>query len=229
MSSQVEVEGNSIDEAIGRGLTMLGVTREQAQVEILRDARRSLLGFGGRKARVRVSLRVALPLAGKTSEENEATESVATDAEGATILSEILKRMGVEARIETTPECPGGQVLLRIASDSSGLLIGRHGQTLDALEYLLNRVIGRQEERGSRVVVDCEDYRERRARELEEIATRLADKVRQRGKPQTMVPMSPRERRVVHLALSNYTGVVTRSTGQGYFRRIVIVPARETR
>lgn len=228
MTSQVEVEGSSIDEAIQKGLEILGVTRDLAQVEILRDARRSLLGFGGQKALVRVSLRATLALEENANppQPEESGDSAAGDGEAVTALSELLRRMGFEGRVEVTQDPVAGQMILQVRTESSGLLIGRHGQTLDALEYLLNRIIGRQEERGGRIVVDCENYRERRACDLRDTAVRLAEKARQRGKPQTTIPMSPRDRRIVHMALSNDSGVVTRSTGQGYFRRILITPAR---
>lgn len=227
MRSHVEVEGSSIDEAIKSGLAMLGVTRERAEVEILRDARRSLLGFGGQKARVRMTLRDELRLEEVSSSNDERREDSVPAGGAATILSELLNRMGFEARVDAASDEARGQMLLRIASDSSGLLIGRHGQTLDALEYLVNRILSRHEEREHRIVVDCENYRERRARELQETARQLAENVRQSGRPQAMVPMTPRDRRTVHMALSNDAGVVTQSMGQGYFRHVVIAPARD--
>jgi spoIIIJ-associated protein len=225
----VETEGNTIDEAIERGLGMLGVSREQAQVEIVQDSRRSLLGFGGQKARVRVSLRDAPSSQPEPIPTNAAASSAPVSGGATTVLDELLKKMGFEARVEASSDQAEGQQHLQISSDSSGLLIGRHGQTLDALEYLVNRMMSRQDERGSRIIVDCEGYRDRRARELQEAASRLAERVRQRGKSQTMEPMSPRDRRIVHMALSSDTGVVTKSTGEGYFRRVVIAPARNAR
>lgn len=246
MTSRVEAEGNSIDEAIEKGLQMLGVTREQVRVEILQDARRSLLGFGGQKARVQVSLRSAgveelepeeREARGNLTEGTPARPPAVTldspeqggNADPAVVLGEILDRMGFPATVEAAEDGPDGQLWLRISTEAGALLIGRHGQTLDALEYLVNRVVGKQEERGGRVLIDCEGYRERRARELREAATRLAEKVRQRGKAQTMEAMNPRDRRIVHLALSGSAGIVTRSIGQGYLRRVIIAPAREAR
>jgi spoIIIJ-associated protein len=227
VSSRVEAEGNSIDEAIENALRELGIPRERAQVEILQDARKGLLGFGGQKARVRVSVRGAA--VGDESTVSELPRPVVAEAsDPAQVLREILTRMGFEGTVEGE-SASDGVVTLRVSTGSSALLIGRHGQTLDAVEYLVNRIVGKQEERGSHVVVDCEGYRERHQRELRETATRLADKVRQRGKAQTMIPMSPRDRRIVHLALSGDATIVTRSVGQGYLRRVVIAPARAPR
>ena len=230
MTSRIEAEGNSIDEAIEKALAELGVTREQVRVEILSDAKRGLLGFGAQKARVLVSLRSpgfdtdVEPAT--TAPTPEATRGVESTGNAAEILKQILLRMDIEGSVEAGESQPDGQTTLRIESPQSALVIGRHGQTLDALEYIVNRIIGKQEERGSRVVLDCERYRERHERELRDTAGRLAEKVRSRGKPQTMTPMSPRDRRIVHLTLSAQSDVVTRSVGQGYLRRVVIVPAR---
>lgn len=228
MTSPVEAEGNSIDEAIAKALEILGVGRDRAQVEILQDARRSVLGFGGQRARVRAKIREAFTVeepAPHGSEENSSGKA----GDAAAVLREILRLMDFAAQVEEGSSEIEGQTELKISSESSGLVIGRHGQTLDALEYLVNRIASRQEERAGRIGVDCEGYRERRNRELQQTASRLAEKVRQRGKPQTMVLMSPRDRRIVHMALSADAGVVTRSLGQGYLRRIVISPARESR
>ena len=282
VTSRVEAEGSSIDEAIERALAELGVSREEARVEILQDAKRGLLGFGGQKARVAVTVRprggfdagaaeaapepATKPLPRPQREEPQAiprprreeprpsprpeaasqprresepapatarreAEDVSPAAlgEASSVLGEMLRRMELEARVDSAPAQGDGPAALRIVTEHSALVIGRHGQTLDALEYLVNRIVGKQEERGTRIVVDCEDYRERHRRELEDAANRLAEKVRSRGKSQTMTPMSPRDRRIVHVALAGQNDVVTRSVGQGYLRRIVIAPARGNR
>jgi spoIIIJ-associated protein len=136
-----------------------------------------------------------------------------------TILTEIVALMEVEAEVVLAD---GGQLL--ITGDKRGMLIGRRGQTLDALEYLVNRIIGREELPG-RVSIDAEDYRERRRGSLEGLAQRLAERVRRRGKAVSLNPMSPRDRRIIHLALQGDPSLVTRSTGDGYYRRLVIAPA----
>jgi spoIIIJ-associated protein len=136
-----------------------------------------------------------------------------------TVLTEIIALMQVEAQVALADE---GQLL--ITGDKRGMLIGRRGQTLDALEYLVNRIIGREELPG-RVSIDAEDYRERRRGSLEGLAQRLAERVRHRGKAVSLNPMSPRDRRIIHLALQGDPSLVTRSTGEGYYRRLVIAPA----
>jgi spoIIIJ-associated protein len=104
-------------------------------------------------------------------------------------------------------------------------VIGRRGQTLDALEYLVNRIVSRAEEANGRVMIDVERYRERRREYLEQLAHRLAAKAKQTGRPVTLNPMSPRDRRIVHLTLQDDAQVSTRSFGEGLYRKMTIHPA----
>jgi spoIIIJ-associated protein len=222
----IEVEADTIDEAIAKAVAALGTSREHVQVEILNDARRGLLGFGGQKARVRVSPREDQPAASLAP---AAGAPIGPAEDAARVLRELLALMDVAARIEAIPEDETGHVVLRITSDAGGLLIGRRGQTLDALEYLVNRMAVRQDERAGRILVDAEGYRERRSRELREMAMRLAARVRQTARAQSLDPLSARERRVVHLALSDDASVTTRSVGDGQLRHVVISPAGDAR
>jgi spoIIIJ-associated protein len=222
MADEVESEGETIDEAIASALATLGIEREQARVEILQDARRGVLGFGGQKARVRVSIRGAvgaMDREGAPRESSPATDPVA-------ILRRLLALMEVPAEIEAVAGEEPGQTCLRISSESGGLLIGRHGQTLEALEYLVNRITGPRDEGSGRLIIDAEGYRERRKAELRDTAARLAARARETGRAQTMNPLSPRERRIVHLALTEDASVTTKSIGEGPLRRVVIAPAR---
>jgi spoIIIJ-associated protein len=218
----IEVEAESIDEAIDAALATLGIAREQAEVEILQDAKRGLLGFGGQKARVRVAQRGAITP--PSSADGVSPTGEAGDA--AEVLRQLLVLMDVPGEVQTAAAEEPGQTWLRISSEAGGLLIGRHGQTLDALEYLVNRIVSRQEERGGRILLDAEGYRERRQNELREMASRMAARARQTSKPQAMNPMNPRERRIVHVALNADSSVTTGSVGDGYLRRVVIYPAR---
>lgn len=223
----VEAEGETIDEAIAAGLAALGVGRERARVEILRDARRGVLGFGAQKARVRVTPRSEI-LEPERPAPSVAVPGVAPGGEatdGAEVLRRLLALMRVPARVEASAGEEAGQTLLQVSSESAGLLIGRHGETLDALEYLVNRIVGHQEERAVRYLVDAEGYRERRGRELREAARRLAARARELARPQTMnPPLAARERRIVHLALSGDPTVTTRSLGEGVLKRVVVSP-----
>jgi spoIIIJ-associated protein len=138
------------------------------------------------------------------------------------ILSEVLELMGIEANValEMSPE----EVLLKIDGKEGAILIGRKGQTLDALEYLVNRIISRSEEGEAHVILDIESYRERRKKALEELALRLGERAKRRRKTVTLNPLSPRDRRVVHLTLQDDPLITTKSTGGAYFRRLLIIP-----
>jgi spoIIIJ-associated protein len=116
-------------------------------------------------------------------------------------------------------------VVFELSGADAGFLIGRHGQMLDAIEYLANRVAVSEPVESARILVDAQGYRERRRLYLEGLAKRLGAQVRSRKKSVTLEPMSPRDRRTVHVALQNEPGVVTKSTGEGYYRRVVISPA----
>jgi len=138
------------------------------------------------------------------------------------VLREILRHLGVEATITVETSGEPGVVWWRIAGDASGITIGRYGQTLDALEHILNRV--GNEDGAPKIHLDSEGYRQRRAESLEDRARRIADDVRRTGRPHELPPMSPRDRRTVHLALKDDPDVETRSEGQEPNRVLVVYP-----
>lgn len=142
-----------------------------------------------------------------------------------TVLADTVRLMSIDAqvRIVDGPEGPE----LSVDGDTSGLLIGRRGQTLDALEYFINRVVSRDAGRTAHLVVDSQAYRVRRRESLSDLAQRLAERARKRGAIVPMNPMSPRDRRVVHLALREDENIETRSSGKGHFRKLLIVPKRQ--
>jgi spoIIIJ-associated protein len=210
----IECEANSVDEAIARALELLGLARDEVTVEVLQEPRRSVLGFGRQTARVRVAARAI---------RDDDPESSAEGTDGRALLVRLLGLMGVESEVEASPTEDPGYTWLRMSTSAGGLLIGRHGQTLDALEYLVNRLAVHGEGDG-RFLLDAEGYRERRSRELRETALRLAERARRTSRPQSMEPLGPRERRIVHVALSGDPTVATRSTGEGALRRVVIHP-----
>jgi len=141
---------------------------------------------------------------------------------------ELFGLIGVSCDVVVRAGSEGGEVVVEVTGDSGGLLIGRRGQTLDALEYMLNRIVSRGEPGGPRLVLDIEGYRERRRQYLDALAHRLADKARQTGRAVTLNPMSARDRRIVHLALHDDQTVATRSQGEGHFRRMMIIPGERT-
>ncbi len=229
----VEAEGETVDDAIDNALAALAISREQAEVEIVQDARRAVFGFGGQPARVRVSVRATVvgdprqTVASEAQAERTVPDGVPDQA--VHVLGRLLELMGLGARIDSVDGDEPEELCLRISSETGGLLIGRHGQTLDALEYILNRIVERRDESIKRIVLDAEGYRERRRRELVETAHRLAARVRETGRPVAMNPSSARERRIVHLALADDTRLHTSSDGEGALRHVVISPRRSGR
>jgi len=144
------------------------------------------------------------------------------------ILSQILDLMGERSEITTTEEDSEG-IELAIKGDGSGLLIGRHGQTLDSLEYLVNRILARRVKDAVPITVDTESYRERRRRQLHRMALSMAEQTKREHAPVTLDPMPPRDRRIVHLALKDDPLITTRSTGDGFLRVVEIIPVGERR
>jgi spoIIIJ-associated protein len=146
--------------------------------------------------------------------------------EAAVALRKMLSLMGLEGEVK--PSENEERITLEVSGSETGLVIGRKGQTLDALQYLVNKIVSLklgEEEDGKPIQVDAEGYRDRRAQTLIEMAQRLADKARKSGRPVPLDPMSAAERRVIHMALAEAEGVTTRSEGEGIYRHLVIHPS----
>jgi spoIIIJ-associated protein len=250
----IEVEGSSIDDAIARALSALRVERDRVAIEILSNSTRGVFGLGSRRARIRATVREpqGRVVDGDVSREtptsrasevsrgtfdgepevsstsNQTGPADRTKDRAPDILRALLGHMEVQCDVEPVGTSEDGAVVVAVRGLETGLVIGRQGQTLDAIEYLLNRIIGRDRDQGTppRVVIDVEGYRERRQESLEQLARRMAANVRKTGRVEALNPMSPRDRRIVHLALDGDPAVTTRSEGDGHYRRVLIVPRR---
>jgi spoIIIJ-associated protein len=143
-------------------------------------------------------------------------------AESREILENILKLMDVDAQVDS--QRIDDRVILNVTGENGGLLIGKKGATLDALQFLVNKIINREHDEKYRVIVDTENYRVRRHQSLIELANRMADKARRTRRPITISQLSAHDRRVVHLALQDKQGLRTRSRGDGPLKNVVIVP-----
>jgi spoIIIJ-associated protein len=144
--------------------------------------------------------------------------------EAARILREILDRMRVDAEVSAFDD--GERIILDAHGSESGLVIGKKGATLDALQYLVSRIVFRSPAEASPIVVDAEGYRGRREDSLVDLARRLAEKAVRSGRPVPVEPMSAQDRKVVHTTLAEHPGVTTESEGDGMARRVVIFPKR---
>ncbi len=206
MQHYIETEGETVEEAIENALGELEATREQVTIDIISEPTKGILNFGAKPAKVRATLKQDVSAAPET------------------ILKEILSRMGIDAKIEA--DYVEGSTHLNILTDTPALLIGKHGQTLDAIERILNCIVNKVSLAKKRVFVDTEGYRERREERLIEMANQVAEKVRYTGRDVVLAPMSPRDRRIIHIALKEDEIVSTYSQGEGDMRRVVITAQR---
>jgi spoIIIJ-associated protein len=232
----VETEGDTIEAAIESALRLLDIQREKITVEILAEPRKGILGFGSQKAKIRAELRKVGVLETTPSPPSAAPSSAPpieapmAVAKAKQTLEEILRRMGFKASVEEKTSAKGDEIILAIRADNSGLLIGRKGQTLEALQYLVTRMVGeRQPGEGPHIVVDIENYRERRRRSLEDMALRLGEKAKRQRKTVTVDALSAADRRIIHAALEDDPWVSTKSLGQGSYRRLLIIPEGDRR
>lgn len=245
-----EFEGKNIDDAIRNACEALGVPREKLNIEILAEGSSGFLGLGSKKARVKAGL-LSFDSESDTNKYNffeeeisepeetvilteeetvssaplpeENTSSVAATARE--ILEGILMRMSLSAPV--TVEETEDRIILNIQSDGGGLLIGKRGKNLDALQYIVSKVANRQTESKKMIIIDTETYRKRREDSLIALAKELGDKARRTQKPITVSHMNAHNRRIIHMALQNEEGITTKSRGEGEFRKIVILPSRK--
>lgn len=221
----LEVRARTVEEATNRALQQLGLSRAQVEVDVVREGRSGILGLGAEDAIVRVT-----PVALEPEPAPEQKDDV--EAVSREVLTELLRLLGVsasiavQARAELAEDEEGTQVpvAMDIKGDDLGILIGRRGQTLAALQYIVRLLVGRRIESWTPVVIDVEGYKQRRHDALESFAREMADRVKARGAPFTLEPMPPYERRVIHTSLADYPGVTTESIGQGDERKVVIRP-----
>lgn len=202
MQNYIETEAETVEEAIDIALTELDTTREHVNIIIINEPSKGILSFGAKPAKVRATLK----------------EDVTTAPE--TVLKEILTRIGIDGEVNS--EHIDGSLHLDMATDSPALLIGKHGQTLDAIERILNCIINKNALAKKKVFVDTEGYRERREQSLVELAHQVAAKVKRTRQDVVLAPMSAKDRRVVHIALQSDDTVSTFSQGEGDMRRVVI-------
>jgi len=226
----LEVSGRDVDEAIASGLAQLGISRDEVLIEILNRGRRGLFRLGAEPAQVRILYpaeeeegegEMALQIAEEEPVPSTA-EEVARVAQ-ATIV-ELLERMGIQAQV-TVREPQEDQLLtLDISGEDLSILIGPRGETLNALQYIARLIVSRELLRWVTFFLDVEGYRQRRAKELQDLARRMAERVALSKQPLALEPMPAHERRIIHIALRDYPLAITQSVGEGEHRRVTILP-----
>ena len=225
----VEIQARSVDEAVRLALEQLDRTREQVEIEILADAQDELDG----EALVRVTAKdragKRMSVTGKAERPCQETERIAKR-----VVGELLQAMGYHcdlvavdnpSGIEGGPEEPP-TVFIDILGRDLGMLIGRRGENLAQIQYMVNLLVNKQLPTWTRVILDVEGYRIRREESLIGLAQRVARQVARTRRPISLEPMPPSERRVVHLALRSEPTVTTQSSGEGAERRVTIYPHR---
>jgi spoIIIJ-associated protein len=224
----VEASGKTVDEAIEKALEKLGLDETQVEVEVLSVGKSGILGIGSDPARVRVRPKgsPASPTADSATPAGEETDQAVET------LERLLKLMSVDAGVHVrAPETPGDglglvKAVLDISGEDLGILIGRRGNTLASLQFLVNLMVSRRTKARTAFGIDVEGYRRRREDSLNGLALRMADRVKSTGQSITLEPMPPNERRIVHLALVKDPNVITVSIGEGENRKVAITPRR---
>lgn len=200
----LEKSAKTVDEAVQAALTELGVTKDKTEVVVLEEPSNGFFGLiGTRQAKVRVTVR-----------------SVDAIAVAKQFLQDIFEQMNLTVSMNIEQQSDG--MMIHLTGSDLGVLIGRHGQTLNSLQYLVNLAANRDTEERRRFILDVEDYRSRRTETLTALAKRLADKVKRRGEKVSLEPMSPQERKIIHMALQDETRIMTYSEGEEPHRKVVI-------
>lgn len=226
-----EFSGKNVKEAIEKGLKELGLSRDDVEVKILDEGKAGLFGLmGASPAKIKLIIKPVKGL--ETGEREEVAQEklsgvnlISAQKKVKEELNEILKLMGMEAEITTSLE--GEKVVADIKSENGAILIGKKGQTLNALQLIVNLIVNRDEKTRTKVIVDTENYRQRRENALVKMAGEVADEVKSKGRSRELEPMNPAERRVIHLALKDDRDVETTSQGEGNFRRVVVSPKKK--
>ena len=227
MIKTLEKSGRTEDDAIAAALKELGLDRDDVSVEIVARAKSGFLGIGASPAVVRVSYEAPdeAPVA-PAAPANAAPAAAVVDenADYAAIrafLTGLLDRMGVKADIAISPRDNGG-INVELSGSSMGAIIGRRGETLDAIQHLTNYVVNRGSDTHLHISVDAENYRAKREESLTRLAEKMAEKAIKYKRSMALEPMNSYERHVIHTALQNYEGVTTGSTGVEPNRRVVV-------
>ena len=236
----IEIIAPSIEDAIDEGLAKLGLSEDEVEIDILDEGTKGLFGLGSRQARVKLTA-----IASQVPERTPAVEThqtptidsppddVKEDDQVLTVtretVSDLLDKMKVNAKVVAYYGQPDDNrsrapVCVDIKGQDLSILIGRKAETLDALQFVTKLIVGKELEQSVPLVIDVEGYRKRRERQIRKLAQRVAEQVTKTGRSQSLEPMPPNERRLVHIELRDHPDVITESTGEGKRRKVVVYP-----
>ena len=249
---EITVSAKTLDDAITEALIELGASTEEVEIEVISKGSKGLLGFGAKEAKVRVTLKQA-PIQEELEVEeineitpnniviNEEVKSIDVkgDSENSIVDSEeqvrrviqnaedflkkLLNQMGIECTINSEI-AHENRISISLEGKNMGIIIGKRGETLDAIQYLVNIVANKERKEYIKIMLDTENYRARREETLRKLAFKLSKKVQKSKKPIILEPMNPYDRRIIHSALQDSKFVKTHSEGKEPFRKVVIAP-----
>ena len=207
----IEVSGKNVDEAITNACIDLGIEAAKLEYEVIEKGSNGFLGIGSKPAIIK-------------AKKNQSVEDIARE-----FLNKVFTAMELTVKIDIkiVENEKENIVNINIIGEDMGILIGKRGQTLDALQYLISLYVNRESDAYIRVKLDTENYRERRKATLEKLAKKIAYTVKRTKKPVALEPMNPYERRVIHSALQNDRYVCTKSEGEEPYRKVVIMLKRD--
>lgn len=205
----IEISAKNVDDAITQATVQLGITSDQLEYEVLDKGSTGFLGIGSKNAVIK------------------ARKKFSIDENVVEFLSSIFDAMKMEVEILVAVNEEEHIIEVELKGDDMGILIGKRGQTLDSLQYLVSLIVNKGTEGYLRVKLDTENYRERRKETLETLAKNIAYKVKRTRRPVSLEPMNPYERRIIHAAVQNDKYVTTRSEGEEPFRHVVIALKKE--
>jgi len=207
--SSIEIEAKTTEEAIKKACEHFHLTEEELDIEVLESSSTGIFGLvGNRKAKIRVTVK------------EDSTIAVAQET-----LRKIISLMSMDTRISA--ERKGDDIVLNIEGNNTGILIGHKGRTLEALEFIVNKAVNKAAEKKVRVLVDTENYRQRKEESLKGLALKMGEQAKRTQKTVTIDSVNPHDRRIIHLALKGDSQVQTKSDGEGLFKKVYIIPNKK--
>jgi spoIIIJ-associated protein len=224
----IEKSAKTVEEAVQSALEELETDKDNVDIEVIEQPTKGIFGIiGSKNAKVRVTLKEKKASEKKSEKGNENKEIRITDytlekERARKFLRDILEAMDIKAEIRVKDV--NESLYINLAGPKMGVIIGRRGQTLDSLQYLVSLVVNKDKERDGfvKVILDTEDYRRKREETLQRLARRLAERVQRTGKRVELEPMNPYERRIIHSTLQEIEGITTFSEGEEPYRKVII-------
>ncbi|MCI9437088.1 MAG: protein jag [Lachnospiraceae bacterium] len=203
----IEVSAKTVNEAITEACRKLGVTSDKLEYQVIEEGSSGFLGIGSKPAIIKASAKI---------------EEVSAEDTAKNFLKDVFAAMNMQVVIDVKYNEEEKSMDIELSGDEMGVLIGKRGQTLDSLQYLVSLVVNKEMEEYIRVKIDTENYRQRRKETLENLAKNIAYKVKKTRRPVSLEPMNPYERRIIHSTLQNDKYISTHSEGDEPYRRVVV-------